>query len=200
MQFDGGFVPAEFGPRKQREAQVNGGGIQRVSGGLEIGAERILGVKLRGLLDEDLSKVGEDTPVALFVGLGQRAAGGGLAETAMIEFGAEGSETGLDVAETFTPGELSERQHEEMFVSGECTDAEVALITGDTLVKVVFGKEIQKLGEDGATFVHRVENRGNAGNHPQRTLAEMKSKKVGTTRIGRCYRNEIAVIKYSTGQ
>ena len=200
VQFDGGFVAAEPGPRKQREAQVNGGGIQRVGGGLEIGEERIPGVKGGGLRDEYLGEVSEDAPVALFVGIGKRAAGGGLAETGVIEFGAEGGEAGFDVAETFPPGELGEGEDEELFVSGEFADAEVAVVTGDTLVEFVFGKEIQELGEDGATFVHRVENRRDAGNHPQESVAELKSKKVGTARTGRCYRNEIALTQILTGQ
>lgn len=43
----------------------------------------------------------------------------------------------------------------------------------------VFGQEVQEQGEDGATFVHKVKNRGNAESHPQRTGAELKSKKQG---------------------
>jgi hypothetical protein len=40
----------------------------------------------------------------------------------------------------------------------------------------VFGEEVGELGEDGATFVHKVENRRNAGIHPQGIVAELKSK------------------------
>ena len=49
-----------------------------------------MGIKRGGLSDEDLGEVGEDTPVAMFVSIGQRAAGGGLAETGVIEFWTEG--------------------------------------------------------------------------------------------------------------
>jgi hypothetical protein len=49
------------------------------------------------------------------------------------------------------------------------------------------------LGEDGATFVHKVKNRGNAGNHPQGIVAKLKSKKAETAKTHRFYRVGIAV-------
>jgi len=89
VEFDGGFVLPKRGPRKQREAEVNGGGIQRIGGGLEFTTERLIGVKRGGLPDEDLGEVGKDTPVAIFVGIGQRAAGGGLTDAGVVEFRAK---------------------------------------------------------------------------------------------------------------
>ena len=102
VPFDGRLVSAERSPRKQREAEVNGGGVQSVSCGLEFKAERFIRVERGGLLDEDL-------------------------------------------------------------------------------------------GEDGATFVHKVKNRRLAVKHPRGVGAELKSKNDQTARICRFYRNEIAV-------
>src|ERR1035437_9266095 len=195
VEFDGGLVPPKRGPRKQREAQVNGGGFQRIGGGLEFKAERFLGVERGGLLDEDVGEVNEDAPVAIFVGVGQRTAGSGLPDAGVIEFGAEGRQTGFDVAQTFTPGELGERQHEKLFVNGEFADAEVAGVTRDALVELVFGQPVEQLGEDGATFVHRVKNRRNAGSHPQGIVAELKSKNDRTAVLSSFYNGEIAVSK-----
>jgi hypothetical protein len=62
-------------------------------------------------------------------------------------------------AQTFAAGQLRESQYEELFVSGEFADAAVAAVTGDILVELVFGQEVEELGEDGATFVHKVKNR-----------------------------------------
>ena len=200
VQFDGGLVTAESSPRKQREAQVNGGGVQRISCGLEFKAERFIGVKRGGLLDEDVGEVGKDTPVPLFIGHRQRVAGGRLADAGVIELRAEGRQTGFDVAQTFAPRQLGEGQHEELFVSGQLADAEVAVVTGDTLVEFVFGQAVEELGEDGATFVHKVKNRRNAGSHPQGVVAELKSKNDRTTKKRRFYRAEIVVRKTLTGQ
>ena len=172
----------------------------RLGGRLEFEAERFVGVKGGGLLDEDVGEVGKDAPVAFFVGFGQRAAGGGLADAGVIEFRAEGRQTGFDVAQTFAPGQLRKSQHEELFIGGQFADAEVAVITGDTLVELVFGEEVEELGEDGATFVHKVENRQLAVEHPRKVVAKLKSKKDQTERKCRFYRAEIAVMKILIGQ
>jgi len=191
VKFDGGLVLAKRGPGKEREAEVNGGGVQGIGGGLEFKQERLIGVEGSGLLDEHLSEIGKDTPVAVFVGVGQGAAGDGVADAGVVEFWAKGRQAGFDIAQTFAPGQLGERQHEEVFVSGEFADAAVAVVTGDTLVELVLGQEVEELGEDGATFVHKVANRGNAGCHPQGIVAELKSKNDRTVKIYRFYRPEI---------
>lgn len=169
VEFEGGLVLANLGPREAREAQVNGGGIQRVGGGLEIGAERVFGVKRGGLGDEDLGEAGKEAPVALLVGIGQGAAGDGLAETGVVKFGAQCGQTGFDVAETFALGELGKSEHEEVFVGGLCADEVVAVVTGDALVELVFGQEVEALGEDGATFVRKVKNPQACGKSPRKT-------------------------------
>jgi len=200
VEFDGGLVAAESSPRKEREAEVNGGGVECIGGGLKFKVKRFIGVKRGGLLDEDVGEVGKDTPVPLFIGHRQRVAGGGLADAGVIEFRAEGRQTGFDVAQTFAPRQLGERQHEELFVGGQLADAKVTVVTGDTFVEFVFGQEVEELGEDGATFVHKVKNRQPAAEHPRKTVAELKSKKDRTARIRSFYKAEIAVMKTLTGQ
>jgi hypothetical protein len=56
------------------------------------------------------------------------------------------------------------------------------------------------LGEDGATFVHKVKNRRLTVEHPQGVVAELKSKKDRTARKCRFYHTEIGVGKILTGQ
>jgi predicted methyltransferase MtxX (methanogen marker protein 4) len=88
----------------------------------------------------------------------------------------------------------------ELFVSGQLADAEVAVVTGDTLVEFAFGQEVEELGEDGATFVHKVKNRQSAVEHPQGVVAELKSKKGKTAKSSKYYKAEIVVRKILTGQ
>ena len=182
VEFDGGLVLTELGPREQRETEVNGGGVQCVGGGFEFGEEGVFGVKRGGLSDEDLGEVGKDTPITLFVGIGQRAAGGGLAETGVIKFWTEGGQTGFDVTETFAPSELGEREHEEVFVGRKFADEMIAVITSDTLVELVFGEEVQELGEDGATFVHKVKPQ-ECGKPPSKNRRRIEIEKNGNSRI-----------------
>jgi hypothetical protein len=69
------------------------------------------------------------------------------------------------------------------------------VITGDTLVELVFWEKVEQLGEDGATFVHKVKNRRNAGSHPQGIVAELKSKNDRTAALSSFYNGEIVVTK-----
>src|ERR1019366_7237244 len=108
--------------------------------------------------------------------------------------------TGFDVAQTFAPRQLGERPHEELFVGGQLADAKVAMVTGNPLVELVFGQAVGELGEDGATFVHKVINRQRAVEHPQGAVAELKSKNDRTTKNRRFYRAAFVVIKTLTGQ
>ena len=146
VEFYSGLVPTEVGPRKEREAEVYGGGVQRVSRRLEFKVKGFIGVERGGLPDEDVGEIGKDTPVPLFIGHRQRVARGGLPDAGVIELRAEGRQTGFDVAQTFAPRQLSKRQHEELFVGGQLADAEVAVVAGDTLVELVFGQEAEELG------------------------------------------------------
>lgn len=118
-----------------------------------------------------------------------------LPDAGVIELRAEGRQAGFDVAQTFAPGQLRERQDEELFIGGQLADAEVAVVTGDTLVAFVLGQEVEELGEDGATFVHKVKNRSHAGRHPQEIVAELKSKNDRIAVLTSFYNGEIAVIK-----
>ena len=176
VAFAGGLGPAKRGPRKERAAAVNGGGVQRLGRRLEFKAERFIGIKCGRLRDEAMGEVGKETPVPRFIGHRQRVAGGGLANAGVIELRAEGRQTGFDVTQTFAPSQLGERQHEELFVGGQLADAEVAAVTGDALVELVLWQEIEELGEDGATFVHKVKNRRLPVEPPRKVVAELKSK------------------------
>jgi hypothetical protein len=56
------------------------------------------------------------------------------------------------------------------------------------------------LGENGSAFAHKVENRLIAANHPGKSAARLKSKKVLTAENQRFYRNNTVVGQNLTGQ
>jgi len=142
VQLDAALASSESGPGKQRQAQVDGGGVQRISSLLELGRQRLVRVESGSLLNEELGKVAEDAPIARLVGIGQGAAGGRLANATVVEFGTQSAQARFDIAQTLAPGQLSKRQHDELFVSGQFADAEIAAIPLNTLVEFVFGQAI----------------------------------------------------------
>lgn len=154
VQFYGGFVTPELGPWKQRQTQIDSGRIQGVGGLLQFGAEGFVGVELSCLLNEDVSEIREDPPIALLVGIGQRAAGRGLANAAVVEFGAQNPEAGLDVAQALAVGQLGESQDQEMFVAGQRAHMLVASVPTNTLVDFVLGQFVHQLGEHGSALIH----------------------------------------------
>lgn len=154
MQFDPGLASPEGGPGKKRQAQVDGGGVQRVGSLLQFGRQRLVSVESCSLLDENLSKIAEDAPIARFVGIGQSAAGSRFANATVIEFGTQSVQARFDIAQTLAPGQLGKGYDHELLVGGQFADPKVAAIPLNTLVEFVFGQAVQQLGENRTTFVH----------------------------------------------
>ena len=71
MHFHRGFVLAKPGPREQGQAEIDGGRVQCIEALLQIRSDGILGIQRSRLSDQDLRKIGKDSPVARFVGVGQ---------------------------------------------------------------------------------------------------------------------------------
>ena len=69
MQLDGCFGRTEHGPRGNRQTQIDGGGVERVDGFLQIDAEGFLRIQPPGNADQALGKIGVDAPVAHGVGM-----------------------------------------------------------------------------------------------------------------------------------
>ena len=107
MKLHGGLALSKLRPRKQRQAQIDDGGVQSVGGLIELYRERIVLMKLSGVSDQHLGKILVDSPVAHFVGVRQSVARNLAADAHMIELFARRSQAGLDVPETFAKGELS---------------------------------------------------------------------------------------------
>ena len=71
VKFDGTFCLAETGPRKQRQAQRDRRGIQRIDRCVQIDSKVLSRVELAGVSNEHLSEVCVDAPIACLVGIGQ---------------------------------------------------------------------------------------------------------------------------------
>ena len=71
VQLHGCFGCAELGPREQRQAQVDGGGIQCIDRLGEIHRKGFLSIQAPGDADESVSELGKDAPVARLVGVGE---------------------------------------------------------------------------------------------------------------------------------
>ena len=139
VNFHGTFAPPELCPREEREAQIDGGGIEGVNRLLQFHAEGFVLIKLAGGSNQALSKIGIDAPVAVLVGISEGGARNRAAKAHMIEFGLLSSQTRFDVAQAFSISELSEGEAEKLIPTGKVFDVAMALVLLQTGLKLVMG-------------------------------------------------------------
>lgn len=108
MELHGGLGGSKRRPREHREAEIDGGGIQRIDGLVEFKRQWIVGIEPPRDADEVLGEVGVDAPVAHGVGVRQGVAGNRAAETQMVELEGLRAKTRFDVAQALAPGQLRE--------------------------------------------------------------------------------------------
>ena len=89
VHLHGSFVLPELGPGKKRQAQVNGGRVQRVQTLIQLHTDRIGRIERPRDADQNLCKVGVDPPVMRLIGVGQRGARHASVKTHMVAFAAQ---------------------------------------------------------------------------------------------------------------
>ena len=162
VQPDGRLGLLERRPRKHRQGQVDGGGVEGVDGVLQIDPERLVHIQSPGDADQALGKVGVDAPVAHRVGIGQGVARHRRAQAQMVELGALGAETGFDVAQTLAIGELRESHTQELVQTGERLDFVFASVPTYASAKRGQRKVLHQLCEHQLALVHRSPPRSHA--------------------------------------
>jgi len=109
VKFDSRLAPTKLCPREKRQTQIDRGRVQRIDGICEFESEGFALVEGTCLLNQDLSEVGVDTPVAYLIGIGQSVARDGAANSHVIELLRCAPQTRFDVSETFSKSQLSKR-------------------------------------------------------------------------------------------
>jgi hypothetical protein len=99
VQLRSALVSTELSPWKQRQAEIDCGGIEGVSSLLQGQTKIALQVKHPGSVYKGQCAVGVDSPVASFVGIRQSAARDSTSDGGVIELGTHRTETGLDIAQ-----------------------------------------------------------------------------------------------------
>jgi len=140
---------------KQAQAQVDGGRVQRISGGVEVHAEIFLGVELARLKHKSLRQLSVNTPIAVLIGLRQSGTPNGRTKAHGVELGGLRVETCFDVAQTLAIGQLGKSHGTKLFGATEVAHPAVAAIAGYAAGKRSPGKEFHQLREQHLANVHR---------------------------------------------
>jgi hypothetical protein len=106
VQLDASLGFSKPRPRKQRQAQIDGAGIQSIDGFVELDTEIFIDVKRSGLLNEQLGKIGVDASISIFVGIGQCAARDFAAKTRVVKLLFESPKAALDIPQAFAESQL----------------------------------------------------------------------------------------------
>ena len=122
VQFDGRLGRTKRSPRKYRQAQVDGAGIQSIDRVFEVDTKRLCGIKTTGDGNERLGKVRVDAPVAILVGIGQSTARNPALDAHVVELARLCAQAGFDVAQTVSIGQLSECHAEVLVETGKALD------------------------------------------------------------------------------
>ena len=98
VQLDGCLGFAKRRPLEQAQAQIDGGGVQRVDRVLEIESQVLVQIKLASAANQNCSQVGPDAPVARLVGIGQGGAVNAVAKSHGVQLARVGSKSHFDIA------------------------------------------------------------------------------------------------------
>src|SRR5215510_12401204 len=119
MEFERRFGSTKLGPRKQRETQVDGGGIQGIDRFGKIHRKGILSIQTTCRADKTLSELRIDTPVPPLVGVCQHTSTHRAPKTHVIELAGLCTKTRLDVAQALAVGQLREGHSQKLVQAAE---------------------------------------------------------------------------------
>lgn len=148
VQLDSGLGSSKRSPRKHRQTQIDGGGVQRVNRRLQIDTQWLAGVKRPSDADQVLRKVGIDLPGARCVGVGQRVSRNRLAsKSQMVQTLGLRPQIDLDIAKRLAVGQLREGHRQELIETGEIVHLVIASVGGHAAPKSTqwqMGHELSK--------------------------------------------------------
>ena len=131
------FGGAKRRPVEQTQAQVNGGGVQRVNGSIDVDVQRLAGVQISGARHQPHGQCVVDTPVAQTQGVGQRRARWHALHAHVKQLGLIGAEADLDIAQGLAPRQLRKGHDTKQVGAAQGAHTRVAPIPIDDATKVL---------------------------------------------------------------
>jgi len=129
MRLDRTDVFSESSPWKERQAETDGGGVEGIGRLRQIHPKAVGAVQIPSLSDQRMSEVCPDTPVAMLVGMGQRAAGDRGAHAHVIELCLMSPKAALDIPQPFPVGKLRKGHAQVLVHAREGLDVPLAIVS-----------------------------------------------------------------------
>ena len=154
VKLDSTLGSLEGGPGENSQTQIDGRGIQGVNRCVEVQAKFGVGVQRASDVDESTGEIGVDSPIAPFVGIGQRGASDGSSEAAVIELGALRPQTDFDVAKTLAIGQLGKSHGQKLIPTRESAHTRLPSYLLNAATKFVVREKLHDLSKYGLSLVH----------------------------------------------
>jgi hypothetical protein len=155
VQLDGSLGRAKRRPGEHRQAQVDGGGIERVDRRIQIECEGLAGIQRTRHANQVLRKVGVNLPRTRGVRVGQCVARNRLAaKPHVVQPTGLRTQVDFDIAQGFSVGQLSEGHGKELVQTGEVFDLVFAPVIGHTAAKRAQWQVEHKLRKYELALVH----------------------------------------------
>ena len=145
---------AQRRPVEQRQAQVNGGGVERVDGGIEIDVQRLADVQGPCARDPAHGQRVVDAPVAQIQRSGQRRARWRVLQPHVEQPAAIGLQTDLDIAQGRALGQMGKGQNARQVGTSQSTHAHIAPVGFDDAAKGLPRHELHDFRKQRLADVH----------------------------------------------
>ena len=157
VQLDGPFGGAKGGPGEEAQAQIDGGGVQRIDGRVEVQHRRRIGIRHASAGDQPLRQRVVDAPVARMQRMqriGQRRPRRRRLQSHVEQLGLIGGQAHFDVAQRLAPREPGEGQDAKHIGAAERAHPRIALVPRDNASEGLPRHELHDLREQRFAHVH----------------------------------------------
>ena len=145
VHLDGGLVLAESGPGEQRQAEIDGGRVQRIQALIQVYADGIGRVQRSSDADQDLRELGIDSPVMRVIGVGERGPRHAAMKTHVVKLAAQRPQTRFYVAQAFPVSQLRERHRQILVPAGEASRPGIPAVASYTTAELAIWEETHQL-------------------------------------------------------
>jgi hypothetical protein len=155
VHLNGTFGTSKVCPRKQRQAQIDGGGIQGEDLLSLLQSMLFVVIEFSSLFYENECQFLIHLQRSGSVGVGKSTQGYFITPTHVISIAVHSIQSGDHVTQTVTEGQLSKAHGYELNLARELTYTMISIVSLYYFSKVIFGNNIHKLSKDCFFRIHR---------------------------------------------
>jgi len=155
MELHRGFAATKLSPREKRQTQIDDGRVQRVNGMHQVHTKGLVRVQLTSSLDQYLSKIGIDPPIAHLIRMRQSIARYSTTNAHVIQLGGPSAQTRFNIPKTLAISQLSKSHGQELIPTRKPLDFVITAIALDAPAKLIPRSKIHQLSKNRLTNIHR---------------------------------------------